>query len=283
MAITNKVKVLIWAAWIGWKVESNWTDPFVFIAYMIAKPIASVFLIGLIFLIGSEAAGLRDPEFFFYAFTGSIFFIYPAYIAISLGYLVHEDRAKYEVLKQIYIAPESIKPYIFGRATAASINATISVIIAYVIGTVTFEILFGLDLGINALQVNYLLLIGVILLGVVAFSFLGLMLCAINLLSFKMQYSLSEYTTGIMFLLSGVVFPVSMLHTIMQHVGYLLPSTYFLSLIRLALSNSNVPFTNDLIYLILGTIGFAITALLFFKFAEYKARNKGMIDRKAEY
>ena len=98
MAVADIVKVLVQGIWIGWKIESNWTDPFVFFAYMIAKPIASVFLVGLIFLIGSEASGVRDPEFFFYAFTGAIFFIYPATMAVSLGYLVHEDRAKYEVL-----------------------------------------------------------------------------------------------------------------------------------------------------------------------------------------
>jgi len=283
MAVADTVKVLMQGAWVGWKVESNWTDPFVFLAYIIAKPIASVFLIGLIFLIGSDAAGITDPEFFFYAFTGAIFFIYPATMAVSLGYLVHEDRAKYEVLKQIYIAPESVKPYIFGRAAAAAINATVSVIVAYIIGTMTFGTFFGLDLGVNALQVHYPLLIGSILLGVTAFSFLGLLLCAINLFSFKLQYSLSEYTTGMMFLLSGVVFPVSMLPVVAQQLGYALPTTYFLNLVRLALSNSSVPFITDLIYMILGTIGFAIASLLLFRLAEHKARQKGMIDRKAEY
>jgi ABC-2 type transport system permease protein len=117
---------------------------------------------------------------------------------------------------------------------------------------------------------------------VIAFAFLGLVLCAINLLSFKLQYSLSEYTTGTMFLLSGVVFPVSMLPVIAQQIGNALPSTYFLNLIRLALSGSS-EFTVDLAYMVLSTIGFAISALLLFKLAEYRARNRGMIDRKAEY
>jgi ABC-2 type transport system permease protein len=283
MAVRDTVKVLMQGAWIGWKVESNWTDPFVFAAYMIAKPIASVFLIGLIFLIGSEAAGIRDPEFFFYSFTGAIFFIYPATIAISLGYLIHEDRAKYEVLKQIYIAPESIRPYIFGRAAAASINATVSVIVAYIVGTSAFGTFLGLDLGVSAFQVNYPLLVGTVLLGIIAFSFLGLLLCAINLFSFKLQYSLSEYTTGMMFLLSGVVFPVSMLPVVAQQMGYALPTTHFLSLVRIALSGSDVSFMNELAYMILATVGLAVVALLFFRLAENRARQRGMIDRKAEY
>lgn len=282
MAVASTVKVMAQGAWIGWKVESNWTDPFVFLAYMIAKPIASVFLIGLIFLIGSDAAGMMNQQFFFYTFTGAIFFIYPATMAISLGYLVHEDRAKYEVLKHIYIAPESVKPYIFGRVIASATNATVSVIAAFVIGTVIFSTFFGLDLGIDALQVNYPLLIGTILLGIIAFGFLGLLLCAINLVSFKLQYSLSEYTTGILFLLSGVVFPVSMLPTVAQQIGYALPSTYFLNLVRLSLSNSGTAML-DIAYMILSTAAFAAITLFLFKIAEHRARHRGMIDRKAEY
>lgn len=282
MAIANTAKVMMQGAWIGWKVESNWTDPFVFLAYMIAKPMASVLMIGLIFLIGSDAAGVMNQQYFFYTFTGAIFFIYPTTLAISLGYLMHEDRAKYEVLKQIYIAPESLKPYIFGRVIASSVNATVSVIAAFVIGTVVFNTFFGLDLGINALQVNYPLLVGTILLGIIAFGFLGLLLCAINLVSFKLQYSLSEYTTGFLFLLSGVVFPVSVLPVVAQQVGYALPTTYFLNLVRSSLSGSG-EFTLDLAYMILSTAGFAVMATILFKIAEHRARHKGMIDRKAEY
>ena len=152
-----------------------------------------------------------------------------------------------------------------------AINSTVSVIVAYVIGTATFGNFFGMDLGVNALHVNYPLLIGAILLGVVAFSFLGLLLCAISLLSYKIQYSLSEYTTGIMFLLSGVVFPVSMLPVVVQQMSYMLPSTYFLNLVRLALSNSNISFMNDLIFMILTTVGFSVIAMLLFKLAEHRA------------
>ncbi len=281
MAVASTAKVMAQGAWIGWKVESNWTDPFVFFAYMIAKPIASVFIVGLIFLIGSSAAGVMNQQFFFYTFTGSIFFIYPATIAISMGYLVHEDRAKYEVLKHIYIAPESLKPYIFGRVIASATNATVSVTVAFLVGTTIFSTFYGLHLGIDAFHVNYPLLIVTILLGIIAFGFLGLLLCAINLISFKLQYQLSEYTSGILFLLSGVVFPVSKLPVIAQQVGYALPSTHFLNLVRASLSGLGS--STDLVYMILSTAALATVALFLFRIAEHRARNKGSIDRKAEY
>ena len=28
------------AAWLGWQIESNWTDPFLFAVYSIVKPLA---------------------------------------------------------------------------------------------------------------------------------------------------------------------------------------------------------------------------------------------------
>lgn len=281
MAVTGKAKVLAQGTRIGWKVESNWTDPFVFLAYMIAKPIASVLLIGLIFLIGSDAAGTMDQQVFFNVFTGAIFFIYPGTMILSLGYLVHEDRAKYEVLRHIYIAPESVVPYVFGRAVAAATNATVSVVAALVLGSLIFDSSFGLSLGIDASQVNYALLAVAIILGVTAFSFLGLLLYAINLVTMKLQHSLSEYTTGILFLLSGVIFPLGMLPPAVQYIGHALPSTHFLTLVRAALQGS-MPWM-DLAYMVLSTAGFALVSALLFRVAEQRARRKGIIDRKAEY
>ncbi len=29
------------AAWLGWQIESNWTDPFLFAVYSIIKPLSS--------------------------------------------------------------------------------------------------------------------------------------------------------------------------------------------------------------------------------------------------
>ena len=29
------------AAWLGWQIESNWTDPFLFLVYSVVKPLAS--------------------------------------------------------------------------------------------------------------------------------------------------------------------------------------------------------------------------------------------------
>ncbi len=218
-----------------------------------------------------------DP--YFYSFIGAIFFIYPITMLVSLGYLIHDDRARYEVLKNIYIAPKAIRSYIFGRGLAAAINASVSVAISMIVGIAIFANF--LDLTIDAYSVNYPLLIFTILLGVVAFSFMGMILTSINLLTSKLQFSLSEYTTGILFLFSGVVFPPSLLPEPFSSISYAFPTTYFLELVRVSLRGMFD--INLLAYMIIVTIIVAILSIILFNFADKRARMRGIIDRKAEY
>ena len=39
------------AAWLGWQVESNWTDPFLFAIYSIVKPISSAAILVIMYTI----------------------------------------------------------------------------------------------------------------------------------------------------------------------------------------------------------------------------------------
>jgi ABC-2 type transport system permease protein len=274
------MRIIRQGVWIGWKVESNWTDPFIFLSYIIIKPIAHVIIIGLIFLVGSDAAGFINNQLFFYTFIGAIFFIYPVTMLVSLGYLIHEDRAKYEVLKNIYIVPKAMKSYIIGRALASSIDASISVLISVIIAMFIFAN-FGLELEIDPFTINYPLLAFTLLIGIVAFSFMGMILVAINLLTFKLQHSLSEYTTGVLFLFSGVVFPPNILPEPFASISYAFPSTHFLELIRLSLKG--IFDLDTFAYMIVTTMLTIIVALILFNYADKKARRRGVIDRKAEY
>jgi ABC-2 type transport system permease protein len=273
------IKVIVQGIVLGWKVESNWTNPFVFITYMVAKPIAAVILVGLVIIIGSGAS--VNSDLFLYSFIGTTFFIYPANIAIALTYLVHEDRAKYEVLKYIYVTPLSLRVYIIGRGIATAVNSTISVLISILVGLFIFNTYFGLELSIPS-SIDYPVLMSGVLIGVASFILLGMILYAINLITFKLQYSLSEYTTGILFLLSGVVFPTSMLPYPLQIITDALPTKHFLNLARASILNIG-NYMDDLILLALTTLAILFIAVILMYIIERKARIKGTIDRKAEY
>ncbi len=280
IGVGRLVKVIVQGIVLGWKVESNWTNPFVFLTYMVAKPIAGVVLVGLVLIIGSIAS--INKELFLHVFIGAVFFIYPANIIIALAYLVHEDRAKYEVLKHIYITPLSLKPYIVGRGIASAINSSISVLISLLIGILIFNNYFALDIAINPFKIDYIMLIICIIIAVTAFIFLGMILYAINLVTFKLQFSISEYTTGILFLLSGVVFPTSMLPYPLDVFTDALPTKHFLNLARASILGINDYYSN-LVLLISTTLVLSFIAIVSMHVIERKARIKGTIDRKAEY
>ncbi|MBI3660809.1 ABC transporter permease [Candidatus Acetothermia bacterium] len=39
------------AAWLGWQIESNWTEPFLFLTYSILKPVASALILVFMYLV----------------------------------------------------------------------------------------------------------------------------------------------------------------------------------------------------------------------------------------
>ncbi len=272
------IRVIVQGIILGWKIESNWTNPFVFITYMVAKPIAAVILVGLVIIVGSGASVSSD--LFLYSFIGITFFIYPANVVIALAYLVHEDRAKYEVLKYIYVTPLSLSVYIIGRGIATAVNSSISVLISLLIGLFIFNTYFGLELSIPS-SIDYPVLMSSILIGVASFILLGMVLYAINLITFKLQYSLSEYTTGVLFLFSGVVFPIEMLPYPLQLVSTSLPTTHFLNLIRSSILGYS--YMDHLMMLVTTTLLLSAVAYIILHKVELRARMKGTIDRKAEY
>ena len=56
------------AAWLGWQVESNWADPYVFLVYAVLRPLAT----GLILAGMCWAAGAHAPSRqMFSAFTSA--------------------------------------------------------------------------------------------------------------------------------------------------------------------------------------------------------------------
>ena len=134
------------AAWLGWQVESNWTDPFVFFAFSILKPIASVLI--LVFMYRAVARAGTESPIYAYIYLGNAFYIYVVAMMAGASYSILEDRERYRSLKYIYIAPIYIPAYLFGRAVARFLTGTMAVVITVVVG-----VLF-LKVPIHPLQVN---------------------------------------------------------------------------------------------------------------------------------
>ena len=284
MAVDAILRTVKQAIWVGWKVETNWADPLVFAIYYLIRPLSSLLIVGFVFLVGRVVGSYFTPEYFAFMFIGNSFFIYVTQIMMTMGMLIHDDRSHYEVLKHIYLAPCSLSWYIIGRSLNGVLNASISLAMTLGFGVLIFQGLLGVQIPVNWLATNFPLLALTLLLGVICFIGMGFILCGVNIMTSKVQFMLSDYVSGILYLFGGVVFLPAVLPSWGQAVSSVLPITYFLSCVRSSfLQQASAPVQIDLLYLVATMIGTVILGFLIFRFAEYKARKEGLIDRKEEY
>ncbi|HVP17253.1 MAG TPA: ABC transporter permease [candidate division Zixibacteria bacterium] len=284
MAVNSILRTIKQAIWVGWKVETNWADPLVFAIYYLIRPLSSLLIVGFVFLVGRAVGSNFTPEYFAFMFIGNSFFIYVTQIMMTMSMLIHDDRSHYEVLKHIYLAPSSLSWYIIGRSLNGVLNASISLAMTLGFGVLIFQDLLGVQIPINWSAVNFPLLALTLGLGVVCFIGMGFVLCGVNIMTSRVQFMLSEYVSGILYLFGGVVFLPSVLPLWGQAVSRALPITYFLGCVRSSfLQQTSATVQTDLLYLIVTMIGTIIVGYLIFKFAMYRARKEGLIDRKEEY
>ncbi len=284
MAIADFIRSARESFNVGWKIESNWTDPVLFATYRIVQPLASLLIVAFIVIIGSGAFGPGLPkEFLARLIVSNAFFVYVASVMTSMGWLVHTDRSRYEVLKNIYISPGTLHSYLVGRGLVSVVNGTISVLVTLLFSVLIFNGLLNLGIPLDLLRVNLLMLVPAVLLGIASLIAIGYVLCAVSLVSHRMEFILGESVTGIFFLLGGVIFPPTALPGWVQPISTVLPITYFLEAVRISFGVETGPYLLNLAYLTLATFATVIAGVLVFRAAEYRARQLGLFDRKSEY
>jgi ABC-2 type transport system permease protein len=284
VAVNSILRTVKQAVWLGWKVETNWADPLVFAIYYMVRPIAGLLIVGFMFLIGSTVSGTLNPDLFAFMFIGNSFFIYVIQVMTTMTMLIHEDRSHYEVLKHIYLTPGSLSWYIIGRALNGVMNASVSLLLTLGFGVAIFQGLLKVPISIDWLGIDWGLLSLSLLLGIMCFMAIGFILCGINIMTSKVQFMLTEYVSGILYLFGGVVFKPEILPTWGQAISNALPITYFLRIARFSiLHQTGFDVQTSLLYLVVTMIATIIVGALAFRVAMYKARRDGLIDKKEEY
>src|SRR5438093_3853003 len=303
MAVADFLKWTRESFRVGWKIESNWTDPVLFATYQIIRPLASLLIVAFIVIIGA-AAGAAGSAFYnqylAWLIVGTAFYAYVLQVMLGMAILVYVDRNRYEVLKNIYISPGSLHPYVIWRGLVSVVNGTISVILTLLFSVAIFNGLLHMNIPLNLLGVNLLMLIPAILLGITALLGIGYMLCAVNIVSNRMEFILGDSVSGVFFLLGGVIFPISLLPGPVQYVSNVLPVTYFLDTVResfglpefclrlQATTCQVLPaapgnYMSNLAILGLTTLAALILGISVFRLAERRAKRLGLFDRKSEY
>jgi ABC-2 type transport system permease protein len=280
--LKRTLDVMRTSAWLGWQVEANWADPFLFVVYAIAKPLATTLI--LFFMVRVVSAGSATQETFLFLFLGNTFFLYVTEVLIGISWAVFRDREDYETLKYIYTAPIRLLPYLLGRGFTKMTTATLGVLVALLFGK------FVLGLPIGDMGTPWGLVVLAVLLGLVAVVWLGIILAGASLIVARHSINMNEGLSGLFFLLSGAVFPLEVLPRWAQAISLWLPFTYWLELLRRLILGK--PYAKPLAampdvalwgVLALSTGLLTVVALLWFRWCEHVARSRGLIDWKTNY
>src|SRR5262245_51764871 len=145
------------AAWLGWQIESNWADPWVFTVYAIAKPLALAGILVVMYSVVNR--GRFDSPMFTYMYVGNAFYMYVGAVMSGMGWAVVQDREHYRTLKSVYAAPVDVRLYLVGRGIGRIGVASCSVVLVLALGVAV------LGIRIVPNQVDWLLLLGAMLLG----------------------------------------------------------------------------------------------------------------------
>jgi ABC-2 type transport system permease protein len=272
------------AAWLGWQIESNWTDPFLFAVYSIIKPVAGAAI--LVVMYGVITGGDFASPLFSYIYLGNAFYIYVGSVMAGISWAVIDDREHYKTLKFIYISPVRVPFYLAGRGVARFLTGTISVII-----TIGAGLLF-LNLQLDFGEVNWLMFISTLAMGVIMLANLGLLLAGVTLMIAHHFFLIGEAVASALYLFSGAIFPLDVLPDWLRPIGFAMPLTYWLELLRRALVGNVAEafptlsnFSNAQLFGILTglTIGFGLVSILIFRWCDHQARERGLIDMVTNY
>lgn len=272
------------AAWLGWQIESNWTDPFLFAIYSIVKPISGAAILIVMYSIIS-GKDFSSPMFAF-IYLGNAFFMLVGAVVQGVSWGIMDDREHYRTLKYLYIAPIRMPVYLIGRSAANFITRLFSVVI-----TLLFGVIF-LKLPLDLARVDWPLFLVAFILGFIVMADMGLILGGWTLIIKRNAWTLGESVGAAMFIFSGAIFPLSVLPKALQVIGYIIPVSYWLTLIRRAMipevANAYPMFaelSNLQLIAILGVsaVIFSIIAIFSFKRFDYLARERGNIDMVSNY
>jgi ABC-2 type transport system permease protein len=274
---------------LGWKMEANWTDPILFFTYSVAKPLASALILVVMLDVISGAA---KPEYRAFVIVGSALWSFVLSGVSGLAWMILDDRERYRMLKYLYVSPSDFLAVVFGRGVARIGVGAMGAAITLLVGVVFLNVPF------DVARIDWLLLPVVMVMGVTAILAIGLTLAAICMQTRQESWSYPDAAAGALFLISGVVFPLSVLPLPVQAIGLLSPLTWWIEGIRHALFPGGVtavggpgslftqitgaatPGSSTIVVVLLATGAVAtLAAVAVFRTSDRRAKDRGLYDQ----
>jgi ABC-2 type transport system permease protein len=281
---SDSLRSFLIATWLGWQIESNWADPFLFAVYSIVRPLASALILVVMYSVITDGA-FQEP-IFPYIYVGNALYMLVGMVISGVSFAIIDDREHYRVAKHLYTSPMNGYTYLFGRGVARLIIGMISVMITLGFGIVAF------DLPIQLGDIDWPLLLASSALGIVAIAGLGLIMGAWTMTMARHFWSVGDAVAGAMFLFCGVIFPLDYLPIWLRWIGFLLPVTYWLEAARRALLGAELAgfdtlnfLSNQALVAILAgfTVVFMVGSAYFYRWALHTAKEKGLMDMESGY
>jgi ABC-2 type transport system permease protein len=230
--------------------------------------------------------GATQEPIFAYIYLGNALYILVVQVLSGLGFSVVEDRERYRTMKQLYTTPLNGYYYLMGRGVARFLMTSLSVAV-----TLGFGIVF-LQLQVSLPDVHWGLFICALVLGVAMLAMMGLALASIVLVIAHHSWLVGEAVAAALFLFCGAVFPLEVLPWWLRPVGYVMPVTYWLELVRRSLVGrvahdyptlSGMGDGQLLVLVAILTSMLGAIATTTFRHCDLIARERGLIDRTTNY
>jgi ABC-2 type transport system permease protein len=282
----DHLRTLRLSAWLGWQLETNWASPWLFAIYMLIKPVCGSLMLVCMFYAARSATGGRVPaEFLPYLYVSNACYGLVGTVMFGLSYAVVRDREHYRMLKYVYISPAHFQTYFLGRGAARGLEGTVGGLLNVGVGLFLFSELRA------SVKVDVPWLLVYMLIGSVMLWACGMILAAACLNMSRNGMFLSEGIAGIVYLLSGVVFPLKALPDWVQPISLSLPTTYWLEGMRKSLmgplpaqlSGPLSDWSNGTLALMLlaTTAVLVVAAQLFWNWSERRAWRNGKFEENA--
>ncbi|HQJ57013.1 MAG TPA: ABC transporter permease [Caldisericia bacterium] len=264
--------------YLGWKIESNWTDPLLFLIYSLAKPLSSAFILIFMYIIISQG---QMNEMLPHLIIGNALHLYTANVLFGMAWTVIDDREFYETLKYVYISPVSMFQFLAGRGFAKYLITTISSFIIIIFGFIFLNVRFT-PIASWYIYFPIFLFIGSISLFIIGYFFAG-----INFLISRQGSFLTQSAAGVFLLLTGAIFPIDTFPGFLGKVGIYIPQTIWIDGMRKILLGEgwnsffiNISINRMLSMLIIENLIYFVIIFLFFNFSLKIARQRGLIDQR---
>ncbi|HEV2686769.1 MAG TPA: ABC transporter permease, partial [Actinomycetota bacterium] len=210
--------------WLGWKIESSWTDAFKFVTYQIARPIGGALI--LVFMYVAVARGSRGPVLGF-------FVVGAAFWPLALGGVqatvrgVIDDRETFRTVRSIYTSPISYPTYLIGRALAGMASmGSAAIVVTLAVGVAFLSVHLRFAPGALGLAVLATVL------GAASILSLGILTVAAAFSMAHDAWQMPEGIQGALYLICGAIFPLTVLPPFVRTISGLFPLTWWLEAVR---------------------------------------------------